>query len=147
MARNTCDYFIHKDLGGFLRRELDFYVKNEVMHLDDIQDESAPRVEQYLSKIKVIRRIAEKVITFLAQLEDFQKNALAQEKVCRRDSTYCITLNRTPKEFYGEIAANEAQIAKNGSNFLLLIPSEADLTKTAYSVPLTTTSFSMNMLP
>ena len=31
--RNTFDYFIHKDLGGFLKRELDFYVKNEVMHL------------------------------------------------------------------------------------------------------------------
>ena len=26
-ARNTFDYFIHKDLGGFLRRELDFYIK------------------------------------------------------------------------------------------------------------------------
>jgi adenine-specific DNA-methyltransferase len=32
-ARNTMDYFIHKDLGGFLRRELDFYIKNEVMRL------------------------------------------------------------------------------------------------------------------
>jgi adenine-specific DNA-methyltransferase len=50
-ARNTFDYFIHKDLGGFLRRELDFYIKNEVMHLDDVENESAPRVEQYLSKI------------------------------------------------------------------------------------------------
>lgn len=35
---NTFDYFIHKDLGGFLRRELDFYIKNEVMHLDDVQE-------------------------------------------------------------------------------------------------------------
>jgi adenine-specific DNA-methyltransferase len=26
-ARNTFDYFFHKDLGAFLRRELDFYVK------------------------------------------------------------------------------------------------------------------------
>ena len=49
-ARNTFDYFIHKDLGTFLRRELDFYIKNEVMHLDDVENESAPRVEQYLSK-------------------------------------------------------------------------------------------------
>ena len=43
-ARNTYDYFIHKDLGRFLRRELDFYVKNEVLHLDDIEHESAPCV-------------------------------------------------------------------------------------------------------
>jgi len=45
-ARNTFDYFIHKDLGTFLRRELDFYIKNEVMHLDDVENETAPRVEQ-----------------------------------------------------------------------------------------------------
>jgi adenine-specific DNA-methyltransferase len=36
-TKNSADYFIHKDLGGFLRRELDFYIKNEVMHLDDVQ--------------------------------------------------------------------------------------------------------------
>lgn len=34
-ASNTMDYFIHKDLGGFLRRELGFYLKNEVLKLDD----------------------------------------------------------------------------------------------------------------
>ncbi|UXZ09650.1 hypothetical protein F1C14_12505 [Clostridium perfringens] len=33
-AKNSFDYFIHKDLGGFLRRELDFYIKNEVINLD-----------------------------------------------------------------------------------------------------------------
>ncbi|MEY4195506.1 MAG: hypothetical protein RLZZ226_1874, partial [Pseudomonadota bacterium] len=37
-TRNTADYFIHKNLGGFLRRELDFYIKNEVMNLDDVQN-------------------------------------------------------------------------------------------------------------
>ena len=79
-ARNTFDYFIHKDLGGFLRRELDFYIKNEVMHLDDIENETAPRVEQYLSKIKVIRKIAGKIIDFLAQLEDFQKKLWLKKK-------------------------------------------------------------------
>jgi len=36
-ARNTFDYFIHKNLGKFLRRELDFFIKNEVMHLDDVE--------------------------------------------------------------------------------------------------------------
>jgi hypothetical protein len=79
-ARNTFDYFIHKDLGAFLRRELDFYIKNEVMHLDDVENETAPRVEQYLSKIKVIRRIAGKIIDFLAQLEDFQKKLWLKKK-------------------------------------------------------------------
>jgi adenine-specific DNA-methyltransferase len=36
VSKNSFDYFIHKDLGGFLSRELDFYIKNEVLYLDDI---------------------------------------------------------------------------------------------------------------
>ncbi len=107
-ARNTFDYFIHKDLGNFLRRELDFYIKNEVMHLDDVENETAPRVEQYLSKIKVARKIAGKIIAFLAQLEDFQKMLWLKKKFVV-DTQYCITLDRIPDEFYQEIAANDAQ--------------------------------------
>lgn len=107
-ARNTFDYFIHKDLGAFLRRELDFYIKNEVMHLDDVENESSPRVEQYLSKIKVIRRIAAKIIDFLVQLEDFQKKLWLKRKfVVERQ--YCIAVGSIPETFYAEITANEAQ--------------------------------------
>ncbi|MCM8578323.1 site-specific DNA-methyltransferase, partial [Accumulibacter sp.] len=107
-ARNTFDYFIHKDLGGFLQRELDFYIKNEVMHLDDVENETVPRVEQYLSKIKVIRRIAGKIIDFLAQLEDFQKKLWLKKKFVV-ETQYCITLGCIPETFHAEIAANNAQ--------------------------------------
>ncbi len=79
-ARNTFDYFIHKDLGGFLRRELDFYIKNEIVHLDDIESDTAPRVEQYLAKVKAIRRIAHKIIDFLAQIENFEKKLWLKKK-------------------------------------------------------------------
>jgi adenine-specific DNA-methyltransferase len=108
-ARNTFDYFIHKDLGTFLNRELDFYIKNEVMHLDDVESETVPRVEQYLSKIKVIRKVAKKIINFLAQLEDFQKKLWLKKKFVV-ETNYCITLDRVPEEFYPEIAANKAQV-------------------------------------
>ncbi|MBX3507717.1 MAG: site-specific DNA-methyltransferase [Parvibaculum sp.] len=107
-GRNTMDYFIHKDLGGFLRRELDFYIKNEVMRLDDIESADAPRVESYLAKVKVLRRIAQHLIDFLAQLEDFQKRLWLKKKFVV-DTQYCITLDRIPQEFYPEIAANDAQ--------------------------------------
>ena len=107
-ARNTFDYFIHKDLGTFLRRELDFYIKNEIMHLDDVENESAPRVEQYLSKIKVIRKIAGKIIDFLAQIEDFQKKLWLKKKFVV-ETQYCIAVGSIPEAFYPEIVANEAQ--------------------------------------
>ena len=107
-ARNTFDYFIHKSLGPFLRRELDFYIKNEVMHLDDVENETAPRVEQYLSQIKVIRKIASKIIDFLAQLEDFQKKLWLKKKFVV-ETQYCIAVGSVPEAFYAEITANEAQ--------------------------------------
>ena len=135
-ARNTFDYFIHKDLGGFLRRELDFYVKNEVMHLDDIESETAPRVEQYLSKIKVIRRIAGKVIDFLAQLENFQKKLWLKKKFVV-ETQYCITLDRIPEEFYPEIAANDAQ-REEWVRLFSINEIKGDLVIAAYQLPLTT---------
>ena len=36
-AKNSFDYFIHKDLGGFLRRELDLYLNTKVLNLDDLE--------------------------------------------------------------------------------------------------------------
>ncbi|MDK2888849.1 MAG: adenine-specific DNA-methyltransferase [Thermoanaerobacter sp.] len=108
-ARNTFDYFIHKDLGGFLRRELDFYLKNEVMFLDDLDTEREVRIEQYITKIKVIKNIGYKIIAFLEQLENFQKKLWLKKKfVVQTD--YCITLDRIDEEFYPEIAANRAQV-------------------------------------
>lgn len=107
-ARNTFDYFIHKDLGGFLQRELDFYIKNEVMHLDDVENETAPRVEQYLSKIKVIRSIGGKIIDFLAQLEGFQKKLWLKRKFVV-ETSYCIRLGCIPDALYPEIANNSRQ--------------------------------------
>ena len=107
-ARNTMDYFIHKDLGGFLRRELDFYIKNEVMRLDDIESADAPRVEQYLDKIKVLRSIAHKIIDFLAQLENYQKKLWLKKKFVV-ETNYCITLGRVPENLFPDIVANDAQ--------------------------------------
>ena len=107
-ARHTFDYFIHKDLGGFLRRELDFYINNEVMHLGDVEHAAALQVEQHLSRIKVVRRIGTKIIDFLAQLEDFQK-ALWLKKKFVVETSYCIRLGCIPKAFHAEIVANDGQ--------------------------------------
>ena len=111
-ARNTMDYFVHKDLGGFLRRELDFFLKNEVLRIDDvIGDESGEMMQHVLTRMRVVRQIADKIIAFLAQIEDFQKRLFEKKKfVVQTD--YCITLDRVPEDFYPEILANEAQLAE-----------------------------------
>jgi len=43
--RNTYDFFVHKDLEGFLTRELDFYLKNEVLKLGDMEAAGEDRAE------------------------------------------------------------------------------------------------------
>ena len=112
-ARNTFDYFIHKDLGGFLNRELDFFIKNEVLFLDDIDDTAFSVTEQQLRKIKIIRSIAKKVIRMLAQLEDFQKKLWLKKKFVV-ETNYCVTLNRIPfdKDMFETIFSNEGQLAE-----------------------------------
>ncbi|HAF25196.1 MAG TPA: site-specific DNA-methyltransferase, partial [Blastocatellia bacterium] len=134
-AKNTFDYFIHKDLGGFLRRELDFYIKNEVMYLDDIESDTAPRVEQYIAKIKAMRRIAHKVIDFLAHLEDFQKKLWLKKKFIV-ETNYCITLDRLPDDLYPEIVTNAAQ-REEWVRLFAIDEIAKDLHGPEYSVPLT----------
>jgi adenine-specific DNA-methyltransferase len=108
-TKNAADYFIHKDLGGFLRRELDFYIKNEVMHLDDVQNaEKFADIEKNLRLIQTLRAIALDLITFLAQLEDFQKKLWLKKKFVV-STHYCITLDRVPESLYPVIAANPQQ--------------------------------------
>ncbi len=106
--KNTSDYFIHKNLGGFLRHELDFYIKNEVMYLDDVDNRSPKYLEGEIRKIKAIRAVAKNLIDFLAQFEDFQKKLWLKKKFVY-ESQWCMTLDRVPESFYAEIADNENQ--------------------------------------
>ena len=109
VAKNTFDYFIHKDLGGFLSRELDFFIKNEVMHLDDLDTENEARVETYIAKVRAIKQVGRVIIKFLAQIENFQKKLWLKKKFVV-ETNWCITLDRIPEEYYDEIRQNKAQV-------------------------------------
>ena len=134
---NTFDYFIHKDLGGFLRRELDFYIKNEVMHLDDIERETEARFGQYLSKIRVLREVAGAVIQFLAQLEEFQKRLWLKKKFVV-ETSWCVRVGLVPEDLLAEVAGNDGQRAE-WVKYCGISQLPHDLASTAfpkYSVPL-----------
>ena len=141
-ARNTMDYFIHKNLGAFLKRELDFYIKNEVMRLDDIENADAPKVEDYLTKLRVLRQIATKLIDFMAQLEDFQKKLWLKKKFIV-ETNYCITLDRVPEELYPQVIANDAQ-RQEWVKLFAIDEIEGDAVSPAYSEPLTVKFLKVN---
>lgn len=142
VARNTFDYFIHKDLGGFLSRELDFYIKNEILVIDDIDARTPDEFLKHLTVIKAIKMVGMKLITFLASLENYQKRLWLKKKFVV-ESNYCITLDRVPEKFYVEIAANDAQREEWVRLFAIdEITSQAtnglfEEGKSGYSVPLT----------
>lgn len=131
-AKNSFDYFIHKDLGGFLRRELDFYIKNEVMLLDDLD---ANHIQGQLTIVKAIKQVGEKIIRMLAQLEDFQKRLWLKKKFVVQ-SDYCITIDRVPEDLYPEIIANDKQ-REEWVRLFAIDEIQGDLTTEAYSNPLT----------
>ena len=131
-AKNNFDYFIHKDLGGFLRRELDFYIKNEVMFLDDLD---ATHIMEHLAQVKAIKLVGEKIIIFLAQLEDFQKKLWLKKKFVV-GCDYCITLDRIPRTLYPEIIANDEQ-RKEWVRLFAIDEIKGDMMTEGYSEPLT----------
>ena len=131
-AKNNFDYFIHKDLGGFLCRELDFYIKNEVMFLDDLD---ATHIMEHLAQVKAIKLVGDKIITFLAQLEDFQKKLWLKKKFVV-GCDYCITLDRIPRTLYSEIIANDAQ-RQEWVRLFAIDEIKGDMMTEGYSEPLT----------
>jgi adenine-specific DNA-methyltransferase len=106
--RNTSDFFIHKDLEGFLSRELDFYLKNEVLSLDEMEASGEDRAEGWFQMMRLIKAVGGRIIEFLHQIEEFQKMLWEKRKFVV-ETQYCITVGHIAEGFYAEIAACEPQ--------------------------------------
>ena len=127
-SRNSFDYFIHKDLKGFLSRELDFFIKNEILYIDDILDVSSSQIENTLNKVKTFKTIANKIIAFLSQIEEFQKKLWLKKKFVI-DANYCITLDRIDEKYYEEILNNDEQLKEWKALFNVEVKNIEDLEK------------------
>ena len=106
--RNNSDFFIHKDLPGFLSRELDFYLKNEVLNLNDIANAGLDMAEGWFQQMRLIKAVGSQIIDFLAQIEGFQKRLWEKRKFVT-ETQYCICLGCIDPSFYPDIADNNSQ--------------------------------------
>ena len=106
--RNTSDYFVHKDLKGFLSQELDFYVKNEVMNLDNVVAAGEERSEGWFQTVRVLASVGHEIIEFLDQIESFQKMLWEKRKFVT-ETQYCVAVGCIDHRFYPEVAACEEQ--------------------------------------
>jgi adenine-specific DNA-methyltransferase len=105
--KNKYDFFIHKNLKGFLQRELDYYIKSELIHVDDLYvtevDSYFDRLRHNIKTIKVFKNIADTIIDFVSQIEDFQKKLWEKRKFVL-STEWVITIDRLV-EYIGEKAA------------------------------------------
>ena len=108
VRRNNADFFIHKDLAGFFNRELDFYLKNEVLNLDNLAVAGQEMAETWFQQLRLTKAVGSMIIDFLTQIEDFQKMLWEKRKFVT-DTEYCIKLANVPSDFYTEILDNVAQ--------------------------------------
>ena len=77
VRKNTSDFFVHPQLGEFLRGELDVYLKHEFVQVWDAPDAELPRIR---AKYKLVRDIALDLIAFLDQIERFQATLFEKRK-------------------------------------------------------------------
>ena len=110
--RNTTDFFIHKDLKGFLGQEFDFYLKNEVLNIDGVETTDPITAEGWargwFQILQLMKIAAGQIIDFLAQAETFQKTIWEKRKFVT-DVQYCITVGCIDKRFHESIASCEPQ--------------------------------------
>jgi len=105
-AKNTKDYFIHKNLKKFLSEQLNYFIKAEVLDIETLEKERF--LDKHITRAKVVREIGEDIIDFLSQIEDFQKRFWEKKKFILK-TEYVITTDRLPEEFYDEIWKNKEQ--------------------------------------
>ena len=60
VRRNNSDFFIHKDLSGFLNRELDFYLKNEVLNLGNLAVAGQDMAEGWFQQMRLTKAVGSK---------------------------------------------------------------------------------------
>jgi len=104
VRKNTADYFVHKGLRRFLTQELEFYIKDQMLSMGDLQGDISVKMRM----LRAFRQLAEDVIEFLAQVEDLQKRLFEKRKFVLR-TDYLLPIKEVPRVLWPEVLANRAQ--------------------------------------
>jgi DNA modification methylase len=106
--KDLIDFFIHKNLKEYLNRELDNFISDEIIRVNGLARRPIRLLQKNLLVARSFRENASKIIDILAECENTLKHLLFRKKFVL-ETHYCMTLDRVPKGFYREIAANKKQ--------------------------------------
>lgn len=122
---NDADYFIHKDLKGFLTREKDRFIKNVIFSdlgtlLNAAQDTTTVIIA------RAFNDVAKRIIDFLDAIETFQRGLFTLKKKVV-DTHYLISVGKIPERFWPRIIQNRAQAQEWKSSFRIDLAEPAQL--------------------
>ena len=130
------DYFIHKDLKGFLEKELEFFIKNEILGFEDINELEMEAFQICVKRAKQVNKIALQIIELLNEIETFQLKLWKKIPLVLK-TDYVITID-TIEEFAGvnylkriesQILNNKEQLKEWGELFKTKVNDISDLTE------------------
>lgn len=107
--KNTTDYFVHPNLGPFLKAELDAYLVSEYLRPEALQ--SPEDLGDRFAKYRALREAAGGLIDFLHQLEDFQAQLFEKRKFVLR-ADYLLPVRLAPEALWPTLLQSEEQLAE-----------------------------------
>lgn len=122
---NDADYFIHKDLQGFLSREKSRFIKQVVFSdLDALLHAGEDNATVLIAR--AFNQVADTLIGFLAAIENFQKGLFELKKKVV-DTHYLISVGKIPVHFHARVFANQDQRDEWRDTFKVTVETVADL--------------------
>lgn len=119
------DYFIHKDLRGFLTREKDRFIKNVIFsNLEALLDRRADAATLIIAR--AFNTVAGRIIEFLDATETFQRNLYTLKKKVI-DTHWLISVGKIPATFWPRLLQNQHLLAYFQSEFKQTVTTVADL--------------------
>ena len=104
--RQTTDYFVFPGLKDFLERELEFYLKDVVLSLEDVRGDLTAK----LRSITVIRQVGGRIIAFLDQIEQVQARLFEKRKLVLR-TDWLVPIRHVPRAMWPQVLASREQVA------------------------------------
>ena len=107
--KNRNDYFVHPQLGVFLRDELDYYLKNEFLDIDGLISTEA--VADRIAGLRVLRVVGGRIVDMLDEIESFQAKLFEKRRLVISNS-YLAPLHVVAEHLWNEVLENDAQIQR-----------------------------------
>ncbi|HHY13097.1 MAG TPA: site-specific DNA-methyltransferase [Thermoanaerobacterales bacterium] len=101
------DYFIHKDLNNYLKKQLESFIKDEILSLDLLADDI--KREENIKCANLIMEIGTEIIDTISLFEEGHKKFWLKKKFILK-TEYIITSDNIPKELLSTILKNRMQL-------------------------------------